>query len=86
MRLDMFKLAEAIKAEFRVEIPEIAATKLFSVRDLHAYLIHVMMERGERVDFIATWRRVQGIVIDHLGLTLDQITKMIETAGHARAA
>ena len=69
MGLDTVELVMAVEEEFRLDIPDAAAEKMFTVGDLHSFLVKELrrLERPE-VDEQRIFERLRELICAQLGV------------------
>jgi acyl carrier protein len=69
MGLDTVELVMAVEEEFDLEIPDAAAEKMFTVGDMHSFLVSELKRREEsEVDETRVFERLREIVCNQLGV------------------
>ncbi len=74
MGLASVELIMAIEDEFGVEFPETNAEKFAIVGNLHDFILLSLKRRGETPDEEEVWERVRAIVVEQLGVRLEEVT------------
>ncbi len=69
MGLDTVELVMAVEEEFGLEIPDAAAEKMFTVGDMHSFLVSELRRRGRsEIDENRIFERLREIVCAQLGV------------------
>ena len=64
MSLDTVELAMKIEEEFEIAIPNEIAPTLFTVGDLHEFVVQTVAARGAPADDAQLWERLKRIFVD----------------------
>jgi acyl carrier protein len=76
MGLDTVELVMAVEEEFGMEIPDAAAEKMFTVGDLHSFLVQELSRRSQTaVDERRIFERLREIVCTQLGVKPEAVVE-----------
>jgi acyl carrier protein len=73
MGLDTVELVLAVEEEFELEIPDAAAEKMFTVGDMHAFLVSELKARRRDCDDTDVFERMRTIIVRQLGVSPDEV-------------
>lgn len=74
MGLDTVELVMAVEEDFSLEIPDSAAAKMYTVGDLHSYLVSELRRRGHTdVDENRVFERLREIICRQLGVKAERV-------------
>ena len=74
MGLDTVEIVMAVEEEFSLEIPDAAAEKMFTVGDMHSFLVLELRRRGRTdVDGDRIFQRLREIICRQLGVEADRV-------------
>jgi acyl carrier protein len=72
--LDTVELVFAIEAEFGLKIPDEIATKIFTVGDMHAFLVSELNRHGaSTVDEDVVYASLREIICYHAGVDPEEV-------------
>ncbi|GDY21337.1 hypothetical protein LBMAG56_26830 [Verrucomicrobiota bacterium] len=76
MGLDTVELVMAVEEEFDLAISAAAAAKMKRVGDLHAFVVTTLQQRAGAgvVDDAQVWERLRGIIVEQLGVRVEEVT------------
>lgn len=76
MGLDTVELVIAVEEEFELAITDAAVAKLKRVGDLHAFVVTTLRQRAEAgvVDEAQVWERLRAIIVEPLGVRVEEVT------------
>ncbi len=78
MGLDTVELVLAVEEEFGIEIPNAMAAQLIAVGDLYDCVVGQLRSRNEPLAENEVWERLRSLIVDHLGVRPDEITRSAE--------
>lgn len=73
MGLDTVELVMAVEKEFRITIPNEAASRLQRLSDFQDRVLHTLEERGESADPSNIWQRLKRVVIEQCAVEEHQV-------------
>ncbi len=73
MGLDAVELVLAVEDEFRIVIPNGAASKFVLVGDLHAFAVQALRARGEPADPAEVWGRLKRVFMAKFAFREEQV-------------
>jgi acyl carrier protein len=69
MGLDTVELVMAVEEEFDLEIPDATAEKIFTVGDLHTFVVAELQRRGRTdIDSARVYEQLRELVCSQLGV------------------
>jgi acyl carrier protein len=75
MGLDTVELVMKVEETFDLEIPDAVASKLYTVGQLHAYVVECINKRSDlQIDPAAVFVRLRDIICRQLGVQPDAVT------------
>jgi acyl carrier protein len=73
MGLDTVELVMAVEEEFELEIPNVAAEKMITVGEMHAFLVAELKRLGRESDAAEVFERMRAIIVRQLGVSPDEV-------------
>jgi acyl carrier protein len=63
----------AVEEAFQLEIPDAAAEKMFTVGDMHAFLVKELRRLGKECDDEEVFERIRAIIARQAGVSSDKV-------------
>jgi acyl carrier protein len=71
--LDTVELVMAVEEAFQLEIPDAAAEKMFTVGDMHTFLVAELRRLSRECDKREVFERMRAIIVQQLGVSPDEV-------------
>lgn len=73
MGLESVEIVMAVEEEFGIRIPDERATELATVGDMLDFVLIALRQRGEVPDEGAIWEHLRAVIVDQIGVPLEDV-------------
>ena len=75
MGLESVEIVMAVEEEFGIRIPDERAAELATVGDMLDFVLIALRQRGEVPDETAIWEHLRAVIVDQIGVPLEDVTR-----------
>ena len=75
MGLESVEIVMAVEEEFGIRIPDERAAELATVGDMLDFVLIALRQRGDEPDETAIWEHLRAVIVDQIGVPLEDVTR-----------